>query len=314
MKIGIPRGLLYYKYFPLWNRFFNELGIETVCSPRTNRAILSEGLNAAESEICLPVKAYYGHVAAIKDRVDWVFVPRIVAVEGSAYTCPKLLGLPDMLKSAFPETRFLYPDINLKKGMRRYYSSLYKLARQLGASASRAVRAILNAEMAQSRYHERLIRGMTVDEALKNEQAAPSQGDITVGIAGHSYNVFDSYLSLDLVKKLKERNVRVLTPENVPHHIQEKYAARLPKYLFWTYEKELLGAALYWMDRQIADGIIYVLSFACGPDSIVQYVLENEAEKYGTPIMPLVLDEHSAEAGVLTRIEAFIDMISRQKR
>lgn len=314
MKIGIPRGLLYYKYYPLWHRFFSELGMETVSSPRTNRTILANGLNTAESEICLPVKAYYGHVAAVKDRVDFVFVPRIVAVEGSAYTCPKLLGLPDMLKSAFPDIKLLSPDINLKKGLRRYYLSLYNLARQLGASASKAVKAIVDAEMAQSRYHEKLMKGLTVDEALSGRTAPSTDGEITIGIAGHSYNVFDTYLSLDLVKKLKKRNVRVLTPENVARHVWERYAARLPKYLFWTYEKELLGAALYWMEKKIADGIIYVLSFACGPDSIVQYVLENEAEKYGTPIMPLVLDEHSAEAGVLTRIEAFIDMLTRKKK
>ena len=40
MKIGIPRALLYYRYHVLWNTFFQELGIETVISPHTNKTLM----------------------------------------------------------------------------------------------------------------------------------------------------------------------------------------------------------------------------------------------------------------------------------
>lgn len=43
MRVGIPKGLLYYKYHPFLNRFFTELGAEIVTSNDTNRDILDEG-------------------------------------------------------------------------------------------------------------------------------------------------------------------------------------------------------------------------------------------------------------------------------
>lgn len=312
MQVGIPRGLLYYKYYPFWKTFLDRIGCSVISSPKTTRPILSKGLSIAESEICLPVKAFYGHADYLKDKVDALFIPRMVAVEGNAYTCPKLLGLPDMIKSAVG-AEILAPEINLKKGMRGYYVPLLELAKKLGVSLFSGIKAIYSAEKTLSDFNNQLYSGKTINELLNNEAKDSSKGDVRIGVAGHPYNTFDNYLSLGLIRKLKNQGADVVTPENVPPRIWNRYAKRLPKYLFWTYERELLGSAIYWIDKGQVDGLIYALSFACGPDSIVQYILEDEARKYETPIMPLMLDEHSAEAGVMTRIEAFLDMIRRSK-
>ena len=306
MKVGVPKGLLYHKYAPFWTTFLSEIGCEVVESPDTNRPILERGLTLAESEICLPVKCYYGHVAALANTCDAIFVPRVVAVENRAYTCPKFLGLPDMLKATFDGVEFIFPELNMRKGWRYYYRSYLQAAQQLGASTSRALEAILKAERAQ--------RARDTSLAREGEAARSRKDGITIGIAGHAYNVFDSFLSLGLLEKLERLSATVLTPENVPVRLWQKYSARLPKHLFWTYERELIGSALYWLENKLVDGLIYVMSFACGPDSIVQYVLEDEAHEYNIPIMPIVLDEHSGEAGLQTRVEAFVDMITRKKR
>lgn len=89
LKIGIPQALLYYEYFPLWKNFLECLGAEVIISGPTTKEILDLGVRSAISEICFPVKVFYGHVMSLKDRVDYLFIPRMVCVEKNVYFCPK---------------------------------------------------------------------------------------------------------------------------------------------------------------------------------------------------------------------------------
>ena len=91
--------MFYYYYYPLWREFFQNVGMEVMLSPETNKAILDNGIKATLSEACLPVKVFFGHVIALADQVDYLFVPRITRVEPKAYICPKFMGLPDMLRA-----------------------------------------------------------------------------------------------------------------------------------------------------------------------------------------------------------------------
>lgn len=323
LVLGLPRALLYYKYGLLWETFLKDLGINLVTSPPTNKLIVEMGLDVAESEICMPVKIFYGHVKYLieKQKVDAVFLPRIVAVEKQAYTCPKFLGLPDMIQAAFPKAKIITETFNRKKGLRDYYLSYIKLAECFGVKKWQCIKALLKAETISSELSKNLHRGESFLEAFKKikrkgkeNNKVQKRNDIKIGVAAHSYNIYDEYYSLNLLDKLESMGATYLTPENVPQNIWAKYSNKLPKFLFWTYERELVGSAFYWIEKGMVDGIIYVMSFACGPDSIVQYVLEDEAKKFGIPMLTIVLDEHSAEAGLITRIEAFIDMLGRKKR
>lgn len=324
MTVGIPRALFYYKYWPLWEAFFREIGIKTLTSPPTNKKILQQGLQKAESEICTPVKIFYGHVAYLLESksVEAVFLPRMVAVEKPAYTCPKFLGLPDMIKAAFSGTNIITEDFNRKLGLRSFYSSFIKLGISLGANFNQAARALVSAQKSYKNFLKLLYRDIPYQAAvslIKKEKNADvitplTAKELKIGIAAHPYNIYDEYFSLNLLRKLERMGVSYLTPDNVPPRIWSRLSIRLPKFLFWTYERELVGSALYWIEQQKIDGLIYVMSFACGPDSIVQYILENEARKYEIPMLTVVLDEHAAEAGLLTRLEAFIDMLKRKKQ
>ncbi|MHB1413345.1 MAG: 2-hydroxyacyl-CoA dehydratase, partial [Thermoleophilia bacterium] len=77
--------------------------------------------------------------------------------------------------------------------------------------------------------------------------------------------------------------------------------------------KEIMGAINHWTEQKKVDGVIYVLAFACGPDSLVQVLIEHRARQHKVPLMSLTIDEHSGEAGLVTRIEAFVDMLMRKK-
>lgn len=92
LKVGIPRALLYYYYYPLWRTFFTELGAEVVLSQPSNKGILEAGLQKAVDEVCFPVKLAYGHVLDLADKADLIFLPRLVSVAKREYVCPKFMG------------------------------------------------------------------------------------------------------------------------------------------------------------------------------------------------------------------------------
>jgi predicted nucleotide-binding protein (sugar kinase/HSP70/actin superfamily) len=83
---------------------------------------------------------------------------------------------------------------------------------------------------------------------------------------------------------------------------------------YWTYEDEVAGAGGYYLENR-ADGVIGIMAFGCGPDSLMMDMVRRYSTKLGNiPFMALTLEEHTAEAGVVTRLEAFTDMVYRRKR
>ena len=94
----------------------------------------------------------------------------------------------------------------------------------------------------------------------------------------------------------------------------ESASVRLAGTTYWTYGEEVVGAGEHYL-QDGADGIIGILTFGCGPDSLMMEMVRRRANKLRTsPFMSLVLEEHTAETGIITRLEAFLDMINRRKR
>ncbi len=317
MKIGYPQALLYYKYFPLWETFFNKLGAEIILSGQTSKKILNMGAVEAENELCLPVKVFYGHLLSLVDKVDSVFIPRIVSVEKNAFTCPKFMGLPDMARAVGHQVpRIIDPVIDLRQGWKQYLDTIVGLGKELSPSRVKILSAYRAGVKSLHEYKEKTVAGVTPIDIIDNREVDDSGADIKIGLAGHPYNIYDKYTSMNLIKRMREMGVAVTTGEMIEDRVIEREAATLPKDLFWTYEREVVGTISHWSRRSSVDGIIYILAFPCGPDSLVQALLEHEMrkEKSTVPMMSLVIDEHSAEAGFLTRIEAFVDMVRRKKR
>ncbi|HZJ76338.1 MAG TPA: 2-hydroxyacyl-CoA dehydratase, partial [Oscillospiraceae bacterium] len=132
---------------------------------------------------------------------------------------------------------------------------------------------------------------------------------------GHTYNMYDSYSSMNLLNKLKENQVDIIVPEMIGFEHINKHANTLDKKMFWSFGRKLLGTSMYLVESKNVDGVIYVSSFGCGIDSIIQYLFEIKSGKEGSiPFLLLTIDEHTGEAGINTRIEAFLDMIEWRKR
>ena len=78
MKVGIPRTLSYYTYYPMWKTFLEKLGVEVIISDPTSKQILDDGMREAVAD-AVPIKLYHGHVINLINKVDYIFGPRMVS-------------------------------------------------------------------------------------------------------------------------------------------------------------------------------------------------------------------------------------------
>jgi len=330
LRVGIPRALHYYNFYPLWKTFFEELGAKVVLSPPTNRRLLDAGVKHAPSDVCLPVMANIGHIDALRYQVDLLFVPRLVTLEKDAYTCPKYIGLPDMVRHAFPDVPpLIAPLVDVKNRPVTAVTSVLNAGAKLERNPLSIWRAHKRGVLVQQAFEAALSRGVDLQLALsiaercgpaefltqaRRLKAQPQGSGLTVAVLGHEYNLYDDLVSQRLVAKLKSLGARVVTYKSVSRAQISAALSRLGKTLFWTFERELLGAAFHFLDDPSIAGMVNVASFECGPDSMIEQLLEYErSQQISAPMLKLTLDEHTGEAALDTRLEAFVDMLKRAR-
>jgi len=315
---------MFYRYFPFLKAFLEEYGCEVEPSPPTNLKMLGDGTDICVDDVCVAVKVLFGHVSQLAGKVDQILVPRLVSVEKKRYdtfTCPKLIAAPDMIRFSF--TCLPAPlEFTVDVSSFPWWWSCVRLARSLGLPLRRFASAYGRAMREQGRYEDLHYQGLLPAEALAkmysgNGSPPPSyleERDVTVAVVGHPYLLGDPVVNKRLVSWLDASGARVLGSTMLPQRILEAEADLLPP-LSWSYEKELLAAAAYFLKRHDVDGVIYLTSFGCGPDSLVTEMVRRELEPRGEQtLLELVLDEHSAESGVRTRAEAFVDLLRHRKK
>lgn len=316
-SIGLPQCLAWYEHYPRWNAFFLSLGLRPLSSGPTDRALAEQGLALALDELCFPTKLAHGHVHKLAALgADYIFLPRLVSVEARCFSCPNIIGLPDMIRSRLRGLPpLLTPCIDLRRGEAHLEPALKEIGAALGCRPGRVKAAWREAAAAQSRFNALLREGYSPPEAVAvaagRAVMLPEGGDLSVGIVGHSYCLYDPWLNLGLIAALRGLGCRVVCMEAVPPAEIERQAAALPRRIFWSSGKKMLGAAMAMERDNAVDGVIALSSMGCGPDSILNGVLA--AQLKNTPALFLSVDEHSAETAMMTRLEAFCDML-RQRR
>ncbi len=315
IRIGFPRGLWFYDYFPLWEGFYRELGAEIIVSDYTNRTILNAGVKNTVEEACLPVKIFHGHILNLKDRVDYIFLPKIMSVYRGEYTCPKFCGLPEMVSHSIKGLPpIIDTTINFNKSRKDLNKTICKFANYLTKDPIRIRRAYKKGLENYYDYKDKLRKGyFPIKRGFVGGDERTSE--ITIALLGHSYNIYDNYGSMGLIEKLLDQGIGIITPEMLAYKKINRAAGSLDKQMFWTYGRKLLGSAIYLSRSEDIDGIIYLSSFGCGIDSIIQELAQREARRGNRmPFLLITVDEHTGEAGINTRLEAFIDMIEWRKK
>ena len=320
MKIGLPRALAHYYYYPLWQKLFEELGHEVILSDETEPKMLERGIKVTISEFCIPIKVFNAHVINLLEKgVDFCFVPRLISV-GKEWFCPKFLGLPSAVQFSIPQLadKMLTCDVKGKKyddiGCFKDY---LMLCEKLSVTKQDMKKAFNKAKKHFEAFRTYCRKGHTIDEADKLLRGLPlkpqtTEPEMTIGVLGYVYNVYDKYVSMDIINRLKKANVRVITFEMLDEKITENPKNDENKPLFWPFTRKIYNAGRHLVDNKMVDGIIHVTAFACGPDSVIGKMFESDFEGSGISFMTIRMDEHSGESHVQTRIEAFCDMLSRK--
>ncbi len=324
MQIGIPRAMSYYNYFPFWYGFFENLGIKVVISDKTTKQTMSDGSALVVSETCLPIKVYVGHILNLLDKgIDKIFIPSIQSIDHKIYNCSKIRGLPDLIKNVV-KRKFTIIDATLDKSEknRGLYSFLKEAVAPFGITDEKRIKAaskegwkVLN------NFKIMLNSGIPFEKALNyakkgqvvivnNSKTYP----ISVAVLAHSYNLFDDRISMKIFDKLEKLDVKPYTAEQLSIEQLKEGISAMDSKLYWANEYEMTGAAGHYLQDNNIDGLITINAFGCGPDSIMVERISRAARKFNKPILNLSVDEQTGEAGFITRIEAFTDMLFRKKR
>jgi predicted nucleotide-binding protein (sugar kinase/HSP70/actin superfamily) len=322
-KIGIPKTLFYYSYYPLCYKFLTELGAEVIFSEKTNKTTIEAGLNTSSNELCIPLKVLYGHVLYLKDKVDYIFLPYVISSSKGSYYCPKIIGSPDIIKANISGIELLSFDVDIDNLYTSILSSLREVATKLSLNPLKIYSAYKDAWEYQKKFDRYITKGILFDDAvrlmdkedgkkqaieiLRKERAKPT----TIAIIGHTYIINDAHINFNIIKKLREKNIQVLTSDKLTE-AEINSNIKYIKKPHWSLGSRVLGAGIYYSKDKTVDGIIYITPFSCSSDSLIKEYMDANLED-NKPIMTLTVDEHSSDAGMITRIEAFLDMIDRRK-
>lgn len=311
--IGLPRALMYHRLGTKWRAFFEALGREVVLSAPSDRGIFERGQQLSVDECCLASKLYLGHVDALADAVDAVFVPSFDQPDTFRSYCTKFQGLSDLVVNAFAvadrPVRVLTELLKEGGSDKDERESYVRLAEQLGASRKEAVAAWKQARRAQERRDAQLAQAQAkLVSALSRlpERERP----LTILVAAHPYVAHDPYVGGVVTDALKANGVTVLYADEYDHARGLRRSQDFSQSLPWIVNRELIGAVLA-LHEQV-DGIVLISAFPCGPDSMTNDAVSRCIK--GKPVLSLTVDAQSGTAGVETRVESFVDILSYQRK
>jgi predicted nucleotide-binding protein (sugar kinase/HSP70/actin superfamily) len=255
----------------------------------------------------------------LKDQVDFIFVPKIMSIYKNEYICPKFCGLPEMIKSSIKDLPpMIDTTIDFHKSKKKLLKTVYEIGKHITKDKEKINFAFEESLKQHKAYTEHMKNGILpidIDGNKIFQYINPYKYKQKILLLGHPYNIYDDYLSMNIIEKLRKNNLHVMTQDTFDTKIINEKAATMDKKMFWSFGRKVLGAALYAMEQEDIQGIIYLSSFGCGIDSVIADIIERRTRRNSNkPFILLTLDEHTGEAGIDTRIEAFVDMIKWREK
>lgn len=294
--IGIPRALFYWKKPFFWPVFFENLGFKTLISPQTNKEIIEAGVKEADSESCFSVKVLYGHTLWLEGKVDFIFIPRLKRNELKLEYCPKFFALPDLF-SLFVKTPLLSPWIDLDSD--NLENILMKFGKKIGKEKELIKKAIMAALLKEKEEKLKIAK-----DYLRKTQSQKRK----IVIVSHPYNLYDEYVNLRIKKKITDLGGEVIFIDEIATSRSLENIKNLSPKFHWEFGQEMLAQIKEVVETGIS-GAIEISAFQCGCDAVLKEFVEEEFKNKKIPFLYLLIDEHTAEAGLQTRLEAFFDTL-----
>jgi predicted CoA-substrate-specific enzyme activase len=310
-SVGIPRALLVYDWAPLLLGFLNALGVRVILSGKTAREITEQAIELSYSDSCFPVKLLHGHVAALSDKVDYILYPSFIRLgkkegdENQKYACPLIQASPFIIRHVLNlGKKLLIPIIDFSHGNDEVIENFTKVAVKLGFSRKKGKQAAMAGLEAQQRFQADL-----AELGRKALEELHQNNELGVVLLSRAYMSQDSGANLGIAEKLAQLGVAPIPLDLLPlDSIDPKRYSDRP---YWYYESKFIaGAAITVADRQLYG--LALTNFGCGPNSFILKI--TGAIMGNKPLGQLEIDEHAAEAGLVTRLEAYVDTIQSHAR
>ncbi|MGD8991778.1 MAG: acyl-CoA dehydratase activase [Desulfobacterales bacterium] len=316
--IGFNRSFLINTYYPLYSNFFTELGYAILLPPQPSQ----EGIDQRNAPFCYPVEMAHGFFYALiesQPQPDFVFLPHFKAVpnennaepNSQSQVCPLVQGETFYLQTTFRKklgllaetgTQLLTPLIDLSGGITDARQPLLAAARQMGIKRKEAEAAF---EIALRRQLDCFAEMQAIGQSVMAKLEAHPE-DLAVVIFSRPYNGYAEEAHMGIPHKFASRGVRV-----IPLDFLELDEERSKRHMYWGMGKLMMKAGRLVKRHPQLFGT-YITNFSCGPDSfVVGYFREIMGRK---PSLTLELDSHTADAGLETRVEAFLDIVQAYRQ
>jgi predicted CoA-substrate-specific enzyme activase len=305
--MGIPRSMYTYDRLPFWATFFKSCGFDVTVSPESNKYIREMGIDHTVSEPCFPIRVAHGHVVSLMDAgVDHIFLPNQLNEETDqpeieSHACPWGQTLPYVLRFApyFQESadRIFAPTLHFRRGVEHIGETLRSAMKPFGVSPREVDEAVKDAYEAQKEFRNRLLAAGA--DALSTLE---ERGELGIVLIGRPYNIYDAGINMDIPAKLRKYyGVNVIPLDFLP--LWGKDVREVTANMYWNYGRKILQAAKIVSEHPNLH-IIYMTNFKCGPDSYIKHFVNPASPE---PFLVLQFDEHTNDAGAMTRCEAYLD-------
>ncbi|OQB76532.1 MAG: R-phenyllactate dehydratase activator [Deltaproteobacteria bacterium ADurb.Bin135] len=313
--IGVPKILNMWEFMPFWKAFLTELGFSPVFSDPTNKKTIREGVESIIVETCFPIKLTHGHILNIINKgIKRIFIPSVINLRGTSknapnsFACPYAQSIPYSIRASIDfdahGVQMDTPIVYFGKNKSEILDCLVSYGKEINRSKIEVKKALTTAFEVQETFYRKIAQAGT--DAL----SALNDNDKAMVIIGRPYNSADPGANLNIHRKLMALGVQPLPMDMMPIVENAVIDGDLEN-MYWGYGQKILRTARSIKDLPNVYGI-YVTSFGCGPDSFITHFFKRIIR--GKPFLQLEIDEHSADAGIVTRLEAFLDSIKNAKQ
>lgn len=308
-EIGVPRCLIMYELFPFFYEFLKQLGFKPVLSEPTTRKTIERGAELSVADTCLPVKVALGQIQDLMDRnIKRFFIPSVITMPPQdeifprSYVCPYVQSTPYFARVIFGKDIQVHsPYLHFDRGKAGIEESLVRFGKEFGKS-KREVKQAISKAFAYWADGQKEIRelGSRVLNDLK---------DTAFVVCSRPYNGYDLGMNLNLPKKFRDLGILAIPVDFLG--LEYKSIQADFSNMYWHYGQRILAAAEeIRKDERLFP--VYLSNFACGPDSfLTRFFKEKLGQK---PFLLMEIDEHSGDAGFITRGEAFLDSIKGARK
>ncbi|MGE5396118.1 MAG: hypothetical protein ACM3MK_01130 [Chitinophagales bacterium] len=175
----------------------------------------------------------------------------------------------------------------------------------------------------------RTVRGVVDDYRAKFKNLQISEPEpLKIGLVGEVYTILEPFANYDIERSLGRMGAEVTRSIYLSHWVNDHLLGGLLKvgsskpvlplsapYLnYWVggHGRESVAYTVKFA-RQNFDGVIQIGPLTCMPEIVAQSIMGRVQQVEGIPVMSLYFDEHAGQAGLNTRLEAFLDMIRWRK-